>query len=159
MTDQLFLHDPAIGHIKRVRDLTEIPGKPLPSFLSIYRRYPTDLAPNYIGLELTNEGYEITYKRLYQDHWYGARLTIEPGTTVHRHERKRGYVLKSAKPTIGFKLMTDADTLPQSHLANVVSGRPLDTKALGSEQTAVNKLLDRTMLEATHLIKNNKTSE
>lgn len=158
LTNELFLHDPAIGHIKRVRDLTEIPGKAAPNFLAIYRRYPTDLAPNYIGLEDTAAGYQINYKRIYQDHWYGARIVLEPGTTVHRHERKRGYLLKSPRATIGFKLMTDADELPQSHLSNVVSGRPLDTKMFGAKKSAIDHLLDRTMLEATHLIKNNKTS-
>lgn len=158
LSNHLFLHDPAIGHIKRVRDLTEIPGKPVPSFLSIYRRYPTDLAPNYIGLELVDGGYEISYKRLYEDHWYGAKLIFEPGTTVHRHEHKRGYVVTSGKLAINFKLVTDTDALPDSHLKMVVRGEPLATAKLGAKHEAIEKLLDRTAFEITHLVKNNKTS-
>lgn len=158
LASHLFLHDPAIGHIKRVRDLTEIPGKPTPSFKQIYRRYPTDLAPNYIGIEQTDSGYEISYKRLYEDHWYGSKLLLDADTSIHRHENKRGYVLSSTKPYIKFQLSTDTDALPQSHLANVVLGKPFNTKCFGADRIAVERLLDRTAFEITHLVKNNKTS-
>ncbi len=158
LTDKMFLHDPAIGHIKRVRDLTEIPGKPQPSFESIYKRYPTDLAPNYIGVEDTDRGYEISYKRLFQNHWYGAKLLFAPGVSVHRHDRRRGYNLKTSLSEIHFKLTTDADELPDSKLAHVIGPDPLATAKFGADKDTINHLLDRTMFEITHLVKNNKTS-
>jgi len=158
LTGHLFLHDPAIGHIKRVRDLTEIPGKRAPSFKDVYRRYPTDLAPNYVGLEDTKDGHEISYKRLYENHWYGAKLELTADTTIHRHDHKRGYILTSTKPYIAFRLTADTDVLPESHLANVVIGEPFVTKVFGSDRVPVERLLDRTTFEITHLVKNNKTS-
>lgn len=158
MTDQIFLHDPAIGHIRRVRDLTEIPNKETPSFAQVYRRYPTDLAPNYIGVELTSDGYEISYKRLYQEHWYGTKLLLAPDVTVRRHDRKRGYQLTTKMPAISFKLSTICDQLPDSRLSNVLAGEPLDTSPFAERQSDIDHLLDRTNFEITHLVKNNKTS-
>ncbi|HSX14843.1 MAG TPA: hypothetical protein VLE72_02950 [Candidatus Saccharimonadales bacterium] len=159
LASKLFLHDPVMGHIRRLRDITEREHHPLPTYAKVYNRFPNDLAPHYIGVELTPEGYKIEYRRSYDDHWYGTETVFDANTEVHRHKSKRGYYLDSPASAISFRLRTITDSLPVPKINQVVASAPIQTEFLGESLShQVDQLLDRTALEITHLVRNNKTS-
>lgn len=157
-TNEIFIHDPVVAHIMKVRYFIDKPG-PKPSFEEVVKHNPADLAPNYIGLRFTEQGYQVDYKRLYHKHWYGVKLTFAPGVNVNRSERKRGFNIKSeVSSEIPFVIITEADQKPQSDLEQVVSGKGIDTKSFGKDSHQIDQLLDRTAIEITHLVRSHKTS-
>ncbi len=159
LTDKLFLRDPAVGHIQKVRHFTERIGQATLSFETVLKRQPGELSPNYIAAQITKSGYEISYKRLFQRHWYGVKLRLAPDVDLARVDRRRGFNLSSRKDeTIGFTIVTDTDSLPHSHLDHVVKPNAWLTDRFGDNKRYVDHLLDRTAIEITHLVKNNKTS-
>jgi hypothetical protein len=158
LASKLFFHDPAIGAIPHVRHFTDRPGHQGMPFDEIIRRDPADLAPNFIESEVERSGYEIIYKRLYQRHWYGVRLELAPGVSIDRHERRRGYMLTTNDADIGFTLTTDTDQRPGRPLERVVRAKPYGTNVFGRLKPQVDRLMDRTAIEITHLVNANKTS-
>lgn len=159
LASEFFLHDPALGHIRKVRELVKQPGKPPRPFEDIVKQHSTEVAPNYIGLRNTKNGQEVTYKRLYQSHWYGVVIQLTPDVKVVRHDRRRGFKLTSSQPEINFVITADTDNLPKNKLGVVTQvDPPIDTKFFGPQKHQIDFLLDRTALEINHLVKNNKTS-
>lgn len=159
MAPELLLHDPALGHIRKIRELVKRSGKPPRKFEEIIKNHQTEVAPNYIGLEETKAGVEITYKRLFQNHWYGVRIQFTPDVKVDRHERRRGFKLSTTKPEINFVITADTDELPKNDLTLVTNVTPpINTVPFGNQKHQIDFLLDRTALEINHLVKNNKTS-
>ncbi len=156
---EFFLRDPVMAHVQKVRHYVERPGKTIPKYSEVIKKYPAELSPNYIAAEPAKEGYEITYRRLFQNHWYGVRILLAPDVTVHRQENQHGFALHAGvKPEIGFSLRTDTDIVPKPALRSVMKTQPINTTVLGKLKPGVDRLLDHTAVEITHLIKHNKTS-
>jgi hypothetical protein len=152
------LHDPVVAHIQRVRHYTEIPGKPVPSFMTVSKKYASEMAPNFVGIELTPDGYRVAYKRLFEEHWYGVNIQFDAQAKVVRHDRRRGFQLTSSNSTIGFKLTTETSQKIENRLKSVINIKPLNTAPFGKDKAVIDRLLDDTAIEITHLIRNNKTS-
>ncbi len=158
-TAQLFMHDPAMGHIRRLRKYIELPGRPVPKLIDVAKKHPGELAPNYIDMLAHDDGFEVGYKRLYQNHWYGIKLKFAANVAVERHEKRRGFELVSEGNEINFTLTTDADEKPVSPLTEVITKPKMDLPALSqSNHKELARLLDRTAVEIKHLVTSNKTS-
>ncbi|HSH31557.1 MAG TPA: hypothetical protein VK963_02710, partial [Candidatus Saccharimonadales bacterium] len=159
LAQAMFLHDPVVAHIQKVRHYTELAGKATPTFEAVVKKHSAQLLPNYIGLESTKAGYQVSYKRLYQRHWYGAKLTFAPDVQVHRQERRRGFALSAHEhPDIGFIITSDTDYRHHWALEQAIKAEPIDTAAFGTDQTKIKALLRRTEIEINHLVGSNKTS-
>jgi hypothetical protein len=154
-----FLHDPIVAHVMKVRHYIDVQNQVKPDFATVLRKNRADILPNYIGLHYTSKGYQIEYKRLYQNHWYGVIMTLAPGIDVLRQDRRRGFNLKSnVSNEINFTIETITDSQPSSRLSKVISGHRIHTDVFGESARQVNALLDRTAIEVTHLVRSNKTS-
>ncbi len=150
-------HDPALGHIRKVRRLVELPHKTKPTFLKVFKEDPDALAPNFIGAEQEAGGHEISYRRVFQDHWYGVRLILPQTVRVKRKDRQRGFKLILNKgEMIPFKLVTDADHLPRPELSQVVLTDDLADIVKARPELA--PIIRRASAEAEYLVKYDKTS-
>jgi hypothetical protein len=148
----VFFHDPAQGHIRKLRRYTELPGLPSPTYAKVIKEHPGELAPNYTSDQVSDKLTEITYKRTYHKHWYGVKLWFDDSVRVQRDERQCGYHLKTNRTEISFTLMTDSDAKPQAPLKEIVQSVP----PIADEHLA--GLWQRTTVEVEHLIRSNKTS-
>lgn len=147
---KVFWHDPAMGPMLRVRGLIEPPGKIKPTFAQIMHRRPDSILPHYIGSEETEHGYNITYRRFYEDTWYGVQMSFGKNTTIRRQQSHRGYWIQTASDGIEFKLMTETKSLPKPPLRQIFSDRP--------EPTVERDLMERLRNETEFLVRNNRTS-
>lgn len=159
LAKELFLHDPVMGHIQKVRHFTEKPGEPQPAYEQVVKKEPIELAPNYIGLESSKGRYHIDYKRLYKKSWYGVVIKFEEDVKVLRQERKRGFKLEAAKgEKIAFTMTAKTYPKPRIEITNVMKEAPIDLKVFGKDSPKIDALLNRTHAEITHLVSSNKTS-
>ncbi len=150
---KLFFHDPAIGPMLRVRGLIEPPGKPKPTFAQVMRRHPDAILPHFVGGEATERGFELTYRRFYENTWYGVKITLDKSVEVHRQQSHHGYWLKSrtAKP-ISFKLTTDNPKPPRPEVSHAVAKTRVNSSADRGG------LMNRLSGEIDFLIRNDRTS-
>jgi hypothetical protein len=141
-----FLHDPAMGHIRKVRQYTEFINQLPPLFSDVLKKHPTVLEPNYI--QSTNN--EITYRRLYGSQWYGVRIELPQSVQVKRHDKKRGFQLEGTKPIV-LTILTEADNPTPPALQHVIAD-------LNATTPELERLWRQAGLEVEHLVAYRKTS-
>jgi hypothetical protein len=149
-----FLHDPAMGHIRRVRQFTQLFGRGEPTFAEVEGHNPGVLAPQTVSIS----GSSITYRRSYGEHFYGTTIEFPDGTLIERDEKRKGIKITGTSPWRVF-LFTDTDILPKAYSGPLLSKVDLDLSALPpNEATFATRLLDRSAVEIEHLVRHNKTS-
>lgn len=159
-TSELELHDPAMGHIRKVRNYIEIPGqqgKAAPTFAAVMKRHPAALSPTYIGLTTADRHSELIYRRYYGNHWYGVTLQFEKGIHLERVESRRRVHIKGNGP-IAFSIMAETDEPVRPGVKTVIAEPVPPTLADPLNRPEVIGLLVRTAAETTHLVQYNKTA-
>jgi hypothetical protein len=157
---ELFFHDPAMGHIRKVRDAIEHKGTHNSTFAEVSARKPLELAPNYIGVEQTATGQAIVYKRLYGRHWYGVIMHFPDGVELVRDQSHYGFKIKAPEGVakIKFVLEPGSDHIPAVGPKTVLrSGQP-DFNALGENSKMADWLWQRAGVEINHMVQYRKTS-
>jgi hypothetical protein len=154
-----FLPDPAMGHIRRVRALTQIFGRQEPTYAEVSRTHPGELVPNHMTSETVAGRPEITYLRTYGEHYYGVRFTWPKHIQLHRDDQRSGYEISGRNGPITVTLTTITDIMPQPYRGPILKLPEYDTQGLKPEWRAyAAKLLSRTTAEIEHLVANGKTS-
>ncbi|HSX48556.1 MAG TPA: hypothetical protein VLF41_03605, partial [Candidatus Nanoarchaeia archaeon] len=149
----LFFHDPAMGHIRKVRDLIKPANHPGQITLDeVVRRHPGELAPSFIGYEETTDGPALTYRRTYGDRWYGFRLELQKGTKLHRSINRRGFDLESPGPRISFRLIPQSHPTPHPGIGQIFS------KLDEPRKPALKEIWESTDREIQHMLRYRKTS-
>jgi hypothetical protein len=155
--DDGFLPDPAMGHIRQVREEIQIFGEPTRSFASVNVASPGLIAPTNISSETDDDISIIRYTRAYGEHFYGVVMTFEKGVKLHRDDLLRGFRIEGAGEAVNVIIDTDTDEMPESYNGHIFTE---DTKEIGTQlKSAANKRLwERTTAEISHLIQGRKTS-
>lgn len=156
-----FLPDPAMGHIRWVRQYIEPDslygskqGKAAPTFAQVFTQKPKALAPMVTSFMAARDAVIVTYQRQYGKHWYGATLSLPYDVLLKRNNQTHGYdLLDDTGDWIDFTLVADTDNRIRPAVPHVV--KPLVTH---SETDFVRGLVQRTGVEITHLVNNNKTA-
>jgi hypothetical protein len=76
-----FIGDPAMGHIRRVRQLTQFDGRKEPSFADLAPRKLADLSPQQITAVPSDTGTVVTFLRTYGRSYYGTCGSCRPAFT------------------------------------------------------------------------------
>ncbi len=152
-----FLPDPAMGHIRQVRDEIQLFGEPTRSFAHVNVESPGLLAPTNISAENTDGIPTVRYTRAYGDHFYGVVMTFEKGTTLHRDDLLRGFKIVGAGGEIKVIIDTDADEIPETYDGQIFNEDAEDavTRMKGVKNK---RLWNRTTAEIQHLVQGRKTS-
>lgn len=145
---------PAIGHIRKVREFTEIPGQLKPTFDQVYAEHPEELAPNHVQTSRTDDGYEITYRRQFRNDWYGVTTVFPP--TVDVKEEGIGLSLKTPSEYIPLIIRAESSNTANPGINDILAPHLGSNKLPGGEMTA--KLLQRGAFEIEHLVRYGKTS-
>jgi hypothetical protein len=157
--DNGFMHDPAMGHIRKVREHIQIFGRREPSFAEVDHDYPGVLAPTHITSEATDDGAVATYLRQYGEHYYGTKLVWPAGVLLQRDDERRGYAIESTQTKIEVTLTTVTDEPAQLYRGPIFQPNEFDLEALPDDQRAfAGNLLIRTAAEIEHLVRAGKTS-
>ncbi len=138
------LADPAIGHIRKMRALTEPEQGTRLTFAQVAIDHPGALAPNYT---MVDDGV-ITYRRNYDGNHYGVVIETPKGAVVTRDDGAGGFRIHSKVDRLRLRITTTtgyAQARPEKIYTKPIFER-------GSNQK------DETALEITHLIRHNKTS-
>jgi hypothetical protein len=137
------LVDPAMGHIRKMRALTEPEGGVRPSFEQVGAEHPGALAPNFTLVE----GNTITYRRNYDGNYYGVVITVPKEAKLSRDDQVNGFRIDGGERlTLQLKTITGYG---HEHPDKTYTG-PIFVP--GSETK------DETAVEMRHLITHNKTS-
>lgn len=156
---KLVFHDPAIGPMLQIRSLIEPPSKAKPTFAQVMRRHAEAVLPHYVSAEQTAKGFEISYRRYYGKRWYGVKLALPKGTTVHRMSGRHAYSISGAtNDPIKFTLTTEGHTLVKPALNQVVGKHKYPVSLLGQSGERIQELLDRLSYEIEFLVSNDRTS-
>lgn len=152
-----FLPDPAMGHIRQVRNEIQIFGEPTRSFASVNVASPGLLAPTNISAENDEDLSTIRYTRTYGDHFYGIVMTFEKGIKVHRDDLCRGFKIEGAGENVTVIIDTDADEIPEEYVGEIFTD---ETKQFGDKlkDAEMKRLWNRTTAEVQHLLRGRKTS-
>jgi hypothetical protein len=154
---QGFLPDPAMGHIRRVREQTHRDHHPDLSFDAAEQAHPGELQPNQITVDTNTRSTRITYLRRYGSHYYGTVIEL-PTVSLHRDKHRRGFGIDhtGACPAV---LTTIADAPPEAFHGPLLE--PLNyslDKITADTRRYATQLLDRTAAEIDHLVRHGKTS-
>lgn len=155
--NELFFHDPAMGHIRKVRDAIEHKGTHNSTFAQVAARKPLELAPNYIGVEKAQTGPTVVYKRLYGRHWYGVKMHFPAEVELVRDQSHYGFKISSSKP-IKFVLEPGTDHIPSVGPKKVLKTGQPSFEGLKSHAKAAASMWQRTGIEIEHMVQYRKTS-
>lgn len=147
-----FMADPAMGHIRRVRDAV----LHLSGGIRSFKQEAAKLTPGYVGLEVRDDGIQLEFKRFYGRHWYGVRIIFAAGVGVKRHSRRRGFVLERGPTPIALRLEPITDNLPTPEITRFFSSQKIP--ATRHRDQAMAATWDRSAIEITHMLKYGKTS-
>jgi hypothetical protein len=154
-----FFADPAMGHIRRVRSLTQIFGLQEPTYARVARDHPGELAPNNISSHHEDDHATVTYLRTYGDHYYGFKIRWPKHVQLHRDDIRRGYILDGLTGPTEISLTTVTDELPPAYSGPLLTAPHYDLRHLDPYWRAyAEHLIDRTAAEIQHLVANGKTS-
>ncbi|MFI5240169.1 MAG: hypothetical protein ACHQUB_00450 [Candidatus Saccharimonadia bacterium] len=158
--NQIDLDDPALGHIRKVRQYVEPNArrnlKPL-SFTQIMRKFPYALSANYIGFVDDDKANELTFRRYYGDNWYGVTLKFPDTVSIKRLKSRRKTRVTSNKP-IEFEIIASSSERVEPTIHKIISTREFPDLINSLAGREIAKLLKLTGAEATYLISYNKTS-
>jgi hypothetical protein len=154
--NELFLPDPIIRNIRRIRQVTEKAYEKRKNFQELANQYP-DLEPNFIYAEETDKKKKITYRRRYSHHWYGATVEFPFNSKIERDEKKRGFKISSDKPLV-LKIIAESDKLKRRRIKGVLPSPVIDLGVFDDKQELIRSILERTKKEVEHLITYDKTS-
>lgn len=153
-----FIADPAIGHIRHIRQFIQVIGEPTRSFERIAREHPGVIAPTTITAETTKEHSTIRYTRAYGDHFYGVTCTFEAGVGLHRDDSRRGFrITRDTTKPLTVKIVTDSDDLPDTYQGTIFTPAS-EYVERHSLTPPLDRLWERTTVEIEHLIRGRKTS-
>ena len=153
-----FIADPAMGHIRHIRQFIQVIGEPTRSFARIAGEHPGVIAPTTITAETTPEHSTIRYIRAYGDHFYGVTCTFEAGVTLHRDDSRRGFhIIRDATKPLMMKIVTDSDDLPDTYQGTIFTPAT-EYVERHSLTPPLDRLWERTTVEIGHLIRGRKTS-
>ncbi len=127
---KLFWHDPAMGPMLRVRSFIEPPAKTKPSFAKAIKQSPSSLLPQFVGGSLTKKGFELNYRRFFDENWYGTKLIFDPDVKVVRQPSRQGYNLESGGK-IKFTLITENSTSSKPAITKIFPAGKSETKLMG----------------------------
>jgi hypothetical protein len=154
-----FFADPAMGHIRRVRSLTQIFGVQEPTYAEVAHHHPGELAANSISTTVEDDHVTVTYLRTYGDHYYGFKVRWPKHIQVHRDDTHRGYRLDGLTGPTEISLTTVTDSLPAAYHGALLAAPDYDLRHLDPYWRAyAQRLIDRTAAEIEHLVANGKTS-
>ena len=154
--ENAFLPDPAMGHIRQVREEIQIFGEPTRSFAQVNAASPGLLAPTNISAETNDGSFTVRYTRAYGDHFYGVVMTFEPGLTLHRDDLRRGFKVEGSGQVIRITIDTVTDELPENYDGQIFTDAALRAgEAIKGENR---RLWLRTTAEIEHLVQGRKTS-
>ena len=154
---RLKLLDPVVCSVSQVRSLTERPGRHR-DFAALISNEYSKVAPNEIQFEVYRGQPSIRYRRSYGDQWYGARLILSKGVTVTRLGDESAFILEGNGP-IQFEIIAEATFPHPPRSRRVIKSREvIDLGRFRDWADFIQHLLDRTALEITHLVTNEKTS-
>jgi hypothetical protein len=154
---QSFIPDPAMGHIRRVRQYTQKINQADLTFAQAEQAHPGELHPNQVSTEIKDDRLTVTYLRRYGRDYYGTRLQW-PHARLTRDDDRHGFYLSDTEPTsLTITTITSAPAPayhgPLLQPSNYQLDR-LDPYWRGYAQG----LLDRTTAEIDHLVRHGKTS-
>ena len=138
------LIDPAMGHTRKMRALTEPEQGRRPTFAEVADDNPGALAPNLTMVD----GSVITYRRNYDGNHYGVVIYAPKGSVVTRDDEAGGFRIVGDDERLRLRLTTTTG-YAKAHPDKTYDG-PIFER--GSETD------DETAVEITHLIRHNKTS-
>jgi hypothetical protein len=149
-----FLPDPAMGHIRGVRELIQIVGQNERTFEDVRRWHPHDLMPS----EATSDGHAVTYTRRFGPHSYGTRFEFPPGYRLTRDDERRGFQIEGELPVA--VICTPFSNPPAKPYSGPLL-QPYEPDLSRTDprlQKFFRELIARTDAEYEHLVRYNKTS-
>ena len=144
-----FIADPAMGHIRRVRQFIQSISQRELSFTELALKNLADLSPQQITAVPETDGTAVTYVRTYGQSFYGTRWQWPAGVTLERDPNLHGFQLAGTPLTINVTITTTT---------NVHPARFRRTLWCRTSPQPSTPLLDQTAAEINHLVSNSKTS-
>ncbi|KKR18244.1 MAG: hypothetical protein UU65_C0003G0250 [candidate division CPR2 bacterium GW2011_GWC1_41_48] len=156
--NDVFLPDPVVRNVRRVRRLTEVAYEKRKNYQELVNQYP-DLEPNYIYAEQLSERKRLFFRRRYAHHWYGSTFNLPKDIKLSRDERRRGFHLKlEGRDHIPVLIIAESDKIYRRKVKTVLTAPIIDLGVFDDKQELISNILDRTQAEIEHLITYDKTS-
>lgn len=151
------LLDPVVRSVRQVRLLVERHGQDR-TFAEVLRDAYERVAPNEVQFELYRGRPSIRYRRVFGDEWYGARFVFGKDVAVTRQPESKAFELSAPGP-IGFQIIAEDSLRPISGRSRrVLRDEVIDLGRFRDRADFIKHLYERTALEVSHLVANDKTS-
>lgn len=153
-TKSIFLHMPVMGDIRSVRSVTEVIGKPRPTFKEIQELYPQSFSPNDTSFVNSTVPY-LKFARKYGNVSYGFSIKLPKGATLEAKEQE--YEI-SSNQLLSFSIECSF-TFPLHKLpVTRIVANSLISSYLPRLPGELQQLVQRSEDEIEHLIMYSKTS-
>lgn len=143
--------DPAMDHIRRVRQYVELSGEVKPTFATVRQADPEALRPAQVSAKKAAAGLVVRYARRYQGNEYGVEVEFPAGS---RYDEQARLVRLRAGVAKRVVVRTVSTVLPAPQVKQIVRRLKLPT----TFDSALVDLASRSAIEIEHLVGFGKTS-